>query len=749
MWPWLQILDDLDRSRPLPDELRALVSGAQDTVSAADADPGGAKFKQHESVRRYLGEVAQSQPLMIALDDIQWADVATVQLLADVFTVTRTGRILAVATTRETDEGNVSRTQALVRLDRANGVRLVLSGLEVSAIEEMVAAAGNDESGQQLLKRTGGNPLFVREHLRLSQRSADGQDQSRVPDSVGDLIRQRLSILPAQTQSALQAASVLGSDFDVDGVVAVSAQSEEEVWEAMDGGLLAGILAEGRAGDWRFRHDLVRETLYADLAPSRRARLHSRALAMLNRRPLADVSELAEHAHAAGPAGRREATHWSIAAAEQASKRLAYEDAARWWTRALDAQERDSDAESASRVDLLMALLRAQLDAGDAIGGRDTRNHAVLATAEFDDDAATARALVALDAPALWLLRQFDEVEFGIVWRLEATLSRLPAVDDDLRCRVLATLAMELYDAEPDRRCDELSREAVDMARRLGDPAVLVFALNARYLAMNREIIPEESIDSGHELVAIGDAHGWAAVSLLGHLVLASSLLYHGDLTAADEHADLAERLNRRLHLPLPRMQALGYRLARLQLDGRFEESAALIEEFSELRLSWWAFDGLLAAMHLTQLFLSDALDKVTEPILAAASLARPTLAHDCRILIAAQSGEAPEAQLDWSPPARDWGWMAMSLVRAEAVSVAGDDSIRQQTYHALAPYTGKIAYSSGFAAPVDWYLARLSHSLGDEVATKRHLDTLYAACVRESLDWWAERALKAGLAAS
>jgi hypothetical protein len=749
LWPWLQVLGELEQAHPLPGDIRELVSGTRDPATTAENGAGDARFRQHDSIRRYLGSVAASRPLLIALDDLQWADIASLQLLADVLTVTRTARILAVVTTRGGDDADRFRQQALVRLDRAGALRLTLAGLDVAALDELAGAAGLEVSGEELLERTGGNPLFAREHLRLAHRGDSASDQTRVPDSVGDLIRQRLSGLSEPTRSALHAASVLGRDIDVDALVAISEESDAEIWDAMDAGVLAGVLTQTSSGDWRFRHDLVRETLYADLSSSRRARLHARALAALERRPVVDVSQLAQHAQASGSLARSAATRWSIAAAREAAARLAYEDSARWWTRAVAAHARDAGADPAARSELLMALLGAQLNAGDAIGARDTRNQAVLAAAEYGDATAAAWALVALDAPALWLLRQFDEVEFGIIGRLEQALANLPEADDVLRCRVLAALASELYGPGRDPRCDSLSAEAVAMARRLGDPAVLVVALNARYLAMNREMIPDECVEIGHELVGLGDARGWAAVRLLGHLMLASSLIYRGDVAGADEHAAQAERLNRRLNLPLPRMQALGYRLARLQLDGRFDESAAGIEEFSELRLSWWAFDGLLASMRVTQLFLAERLEQATEPMLATAALARPSLAHDCRVLIDAGAGRLPGTPPRWPAPARDWAWLAMTLVRAEAVSIAGDEAIRRRTYADLVAYAGKLSYSSGFAAPVDWYLARLARCLGDATAARRHLDSLQAICVRESLDWWAGRARTEALAAS
>lgn len=748
LWPWLQVLGELDADRALPAELHRLID--EDGSQATDRiDAGDARFRQHESIRRYLLTVAQAAPLLVVLDDIQWADIASIQLLADAVTMSRAGRLLVVLATRETTDVPRAHTQALVRLDRAGGHRIPLRGLDATALQRLAEATGHRIAGSRLHERTGGNPLFVRETLRLVDTAGPENAFAQVPDSIADLVRQRLRRLPPESQTVLQASAVLGREVDIDVLIPVSAQPETEVWDALDAAVLTGVLVENADGHLRFAHDLVRETLYTDLAPLRRSRLHAQALGVLERRAAIDVSRLAEHAHAAGPVARQAATRWSIAAARQAGSRLAYEDAARWWRRAVDSHERDAAAEPSIRVELLMSLLRAQLDAGDAIGGRETRNQAVLAADLVADGQPSSRALVALDAPALWLLRQFDEIEFGIVERMESTLAALPDEDSEIRCRVLAALATELYGGARDPRCDEYSAHAVAMARRLGDPRVLAVALNARYLSMNREMIPDESVTAGHELVALGEEHSWPDVALLGHLLLASALMYRGDLSAADQHAESGERLNRRLNLQLPHMQSLSYRASRLQLDGRFAEAARVIEDFAELRLTWWAFDGLVASMRLTHQFLSGEVADAPDELFTAAAAARPSLAHDCRLIRDARAGLTPKSPPLWPEPVRDWGWLAMMLVRAEAASLVGDEGIRAKVYRDLLPFAGRISYSSAFAAPVDWYLAGLASSLGDRPAAARHLAALTAACIRESMDWWGTRARETQLGTS
>ena len=149
---------------------------------------------------------AASRRFMVVIEDLQWADAATAELLADVATMSRSGRLLCVATTRET----ATPSPCLSRLDRGGAQRIALSGLQPAALVTMAALAGHDVSGETLHARTGGNPFLARETLRLaSVIGADGA-LSSVPDSVAEVVRQRLAALSPPSLAASQVASVLG-----------------------------------------------------------------------------------------------------------------------------------------------------------------------------------------------------------------------------------------------------------------------------------------------------------------------------------------------------------------------------------------------------------------------------------------------------------------------------------------------------------------------------------------------------------
>ena len=739
LWPWLQILAELDAVLPLPPDLAALVAGSAtgDTpVPAGDAS--AARFRQHESVRRYLTAVAHERPLLLVIDDVQWADSASAQLLGDLFALSRTGQILAVTATRPRDDD--AHADTWVRLDRAGGRRVTLSGLSAEELEELAASTGHPIPGAVLLERTGGNPFFARETLRLVTTLGAQASLSQVPDSVGDLLRQRLGRLPPETQTVLQVASVLGRDVDVDQLATVSGQAAEEVWEAVEAGVLFGVLVDGGDGGLHFAHDLVRETLYADMAPLRRTRVHARAVEILEQSAVPDVSRLAEHARAAGAAAREACVRWSVAAADEARARLAHADAARWLSYAVDAQTRMPDADPRRTVELLLSLIRAQLDSGDVMAARDTRDLALVAADTIGDVALSARTLVSVDAPAMWLLKRYDDVELGLVARLERVLDELPG-DDELRCRLTATLAAELYDGSDDPRCETLSAEALRTARALGDPALLGYALNMRYLATNRGHAVDERVAIGRELVDIGDRHALPALALLGHQLLADALLSEFDVAGSDEHGRAAERLSARLDLAVPRMQTAARRACRLMLEGRFDEALAVQEAFRRTLRRWWAAEDLTATIAVETLLFADRLDEIKPDTLERAAVVMPTVAQDIGRLVGAAVPSWSTATGGWEAPPRDWAWLTAMVVRAHVAAEAAPPEVRLATYEQLLPYAARMAVTAAIAVPVGWYLGRLAASLGDVAAARSHYLELEARCADASLTWWAERA--------
>ena len=334
--------------------------------------------------------------------------------------------------TSRSDAGAES-VMVLARLARAGSVRLAMEGLRAGDVERLSRRAGLDTDAVALTERTGGNPFLLQETLALAV-SIGRSPLDVVAATVEDVLRARVALLPASTGALLSVASVLGRSVDVRVLARVEGAEIGQVETELDEAAGAGLLVPAGSGRMRFVHDLVRETLYHGLSPLRRARLHACALEALEAAGRSGPVELAAHAVAAGPDAAPAAVRYAVSAAGEAQSRSAYASAVRWWRAAVDAEAIRS-REPSGRVELLLGLVRAQLDAGDAVSALQTRSAAIRAADATGDRTLTARTLVAMDRPMVWLLRPHDSIELSLVQRLEEAL-RSPPDDEGLVVRV-------------------------------------------------------------------------------------------------------------------------------------------------------------------------------------------------------------------------------------------------------------------------------------------------------------------------
>jgi DNA-binding SARP family transcriptional activator len=347
-WPWLDVLRPLVEAvnaggGVVPAELDRLLAP---TGEAATGEAGAARFRLFESVMATLGVAAGDRPLVIVLDDIQWADPASLELVAHLATRLREERVLLVATVRELEIGrNDAVVDALAALARRPGSqRLHLHGLDAHDTGDLLARiAGRSVSAElatAIHVRADGNPFYATELARLlAVDELDGVATLAgvdIPAGVRDVVRRRLARLPASAGELLQVAAVIGRDIELD-VLARAADRPVDAEPALLHRLL--VAPDAPAIGWRFAHALVREVLVDDLSSLRQARLHLRvadAIVELSG-DTDDVAEIvAEHLWAATPigVGRRAAVALERAAGV-ALRRLAYEAAERLLERAV------------------------------------------------------------------------------------------------------------------------------------------------------------------------------------------------------------------------------------------------------------------------------------------------------------------------------------------------------------------------------------------------------------------------------
>ena len=383
-WPLIQILRQLEASVPGPSATEAkellgmLVPRAEtaekEAAERAQADETRDRFWLFDRIARLFCKAAESAPRVLLLDDLQWADdssLRSLQVLADQM---KNARCLVVATMRDPrTDADESREKVLRRLART-ATQISLAGLGPSEIDKLVVAiagaSGKAELGPKLYARTAGNPLFLREVLRLllSHREGAGAGPGTafldLPQAVRDLVHGRTEALDEASREMLGAASVLGREFEVALLSRVANSNGTELVAALDRALKAQLIATTATPNrYAFTHDLFREVIYDDLSQTERVRYHRRAGEAMELRSERDrwQSEIAHHFHCALADGQHaKVLQYARSAGETAMRVFAFADAVRfygWAREALDFHDQHRAAHS--RRDLRSPRQRA------------------------------------------------------------------------------------------------------------------------------------------------------------------------------------------------------------------------------------------------------------------------------------------------------------------------------------------------------------------------------------------------------
>ncbi len=486
-------------------ELARLAPTLAERVSALPAprqsDPETERYLMYAAVSGLLERAGDEEPLLLILDDLQWADAPTLSLLRHIVASGSSIPVMVVGTYRDSDLSREHPLTALLAdLHREQGVeRIKLTGLDCEdVLALMQAAAGHelDEDGRalaaEITRETAGNPFFTGEVLRHLRESGAivQQDGGRwrlvgdvadlgLPQSVREVVGRRVERLGSDARTALSAAAVIGREFDLDLLLAVLELSEDRLLDLLDEAVSASLLQESaeRAGRFTFTHALVEHTLYEDLGRTRRARLHKRVAEALEEQcgedPGERLGELAGHwAAAVVSTDTAKAIHYAQRAAERALDQLAPDEAARWYRQALDLYDQAPGGERSTRCDLLIGLGESQRQVGNPEHRQTLLDAAGLAQ-ELDDADRLGCAVLANNRG--WT-SQVAAVDSERVQALEAAAEALPD-GDPRRARVLALLVSELHFAGEPARCRALAAEAIEIARATGDPAALAHTL--------------------------------------------------------------------------------------------------------------------------------------------------------------------------------------------------------------------------------------------------------------------------------
>ncbi len=344
-----------------------------DLVASPHGDPDTERYALFDAVVALLGIASVDVPIVLVLDDLHWAAKPTLLLLRHLLRFGEHARVQIIGTYRSTDLDRSHPLAAMLADLHRDGSanRIALGGLDEDDVTAYVAEAGYDdeELARALASVTGGNPFFLIEALRHVDESGGHWDPNTLPQGVREAVSRRLSRLPVETNKALAAAAVVGSQFSLDLVEQVVGQ---DLVDAFDEACQAGILVEEPGGLYRFNHAILRQSLLAELASVRRMRLHQRIATTLETMPGAGdelLADLAHHYFECAWAGNAvKAVEYCRRAADQAMARLAYEGAADLYDHALHALDELDDElpdRDNQRVELLVARCEALLAASD------------------------------------------------------------------------------------------------------------------------------------------------------------------------------------------------------------------------------------------------------------------------------------------------------------------------------------------------------------------------------------------------
>lgn len=345
LWPWVQVVRELAVGLG-PEGRAAVLRGRAAGVGLLVPELAGpdvvpppagegleaAQVRLFDAVTAYLSAVAELQPVLVVLEDLHWADRATTLLLEYLLRHLDRARLGVLATVRwPSDDGSRSGRELLTALARSpRASRVDLRGLGEADLREYVAqrtgSAIDDATAEALADRTGGNPFFVGELVRLLV--TDDEDAGApplpdaVPDSVREVIVRRLDRLPQGDRELLQVAAVVGRSFDLGLLQEVSGRDEDDVDEALDRATALGVLVSDRSARGqdrhRFVHALTQQTILGTTGPARRRRLHGRVAAALDGRRGTEASELVFHlAQAGGTEQLVRAVEVSVTAADE------------------------------------------------------------------------------------------------------------------------------------------------------------------------------------------------------------------------------------------------------------------------------------------------------------------------------------------------------------------------------------------------------------------------------------------------
>jgi tetratricopeptide (TPR) repeat protein len=743
------------------------------------SEPDVEVHRLFDAVAGWLAAASRVTPLVLVLNDLQWAAKPTTLLLRHVARSAEPMRLLIIGIYSDTMYGR-EHPLAPVMADLRRHVRtepLSLVGLSQGEVATFIDSAsglegfgGNDLLARAIHTETQGNPFFIGQLLRhLSETRAllphDTRwlaghlvDELGIPEGVRELVRRRLVTMSPVARRVLNLAAVQGKEFDIAILQSAGDLDEDDVLDALEETVAARLVSEvpGAPTFYRFVHTLVRATLYDELSAPRRARMHERVARAIEDASPAPVSKhvpaLAHHFTRAASSGplTEKAVSYTTQAGHLALGQLAHAEAARYFRQALEMLELlEEYADAPGRLELLILLGVAERRAGDP-NHRKTLLEAARVAMIHGDSAALAQA--ALENSRDVLYSTFGEVDSDRTVVLGSALEAVGEDDSATRARLLANLARELVPAGNRDRQAALSNSAVSMARRLADPAVLADVLVARHYTIAAPTTLAVRLAESDLLLSLDEAVNDPVVLTQARWLRFRLAIEAGDLDEADRCLALFGLLAAELGQPaFLWMEAYG-RAGRELLAGRLEdaesialngyqigrESGQLDARFAyvspcfQIRLEMGEAD---AAAALLDEFMGDQPGHAIIASMRALVLCELDRPNDARRILEVFARDG----FDTVP--FDHAWL-MTMTNLAAVSARLNHVRAARTiYPLLAPFADQLPLLAGVTnGTVALYLGLLARTLDQFDEAENHLASAVSTHTRINAPIWLAR---------
>jgi tetratricopeptide (TPR) repeat protein/predicted Ser/Thr protein kinase len=605
-------LADIDGVWELAQLIAPIARRAPRVSPPIESNPEGRRYRLFEAVASLVSEIARARPLLIVLEDLHWADRPTILLLRHLLRSSHEAPLCLVATYRETDLGRTHPlSELLAELRREDGVtRIGMHGLGEAHVQQFIERwIGRDSPSsltQLVTGSTEGNPFFLGEILRhldetgalgtlatTSAASASG-DVVGLPEGVRQAVSGRLSRLSGECNRVLSLAAVVGREFSLPVLTALGELREERLFDVIDEALAARLVQNvpGAPDRYAFTHALVRDTLYEELIPARRSRLHRQVAEALDRlapsgdRPLADLAY--HYARAATAADAQKAIECAVGAAERAAATFALEEAARFYNIALQALDLlpPDPQRTPSRFDLHFRRGRAFADLG-LWGPARLELEAALPLVLPDEVTRRTELLLELSKCVFWLMdvpavRRYvnealplaeslgreDLVADAMSWlagalNAEGDVTAAVEMDRRVMARIggpktfgLARSVISLYHMGLMDEALQRAFQSVESARASQDPTFRVFALQHLAVCLAGAGRYAEASRTFAEMREFGRRHGVLPMLARGISMSAGIHIALGDYARGEELAHEARELARRISFPPPFVSA-------------------------------------------------------------------------------------------------------------------------------------------------------------------------------------------------